>query len=400
MARPRKTRQKNLEVRHGRSCAAPAGRCTCDPSYRVVMRDGEGNKLTRTFASEALAVDFRDRAKVAIRDGKLRAATSPLTVREACEAMLTRMESGQQTKRGGSAYKPSTIRLYRQVLEDHVYEPLGAAQLAKVKRADIQRLHDELPASLDGSTARNVLAPLRVMFREAIKSGVIDASPIHDLDLRDKRNVRPVVLEGEQVQRLLDAAKADDRALFGVILLAGLRLGEVLALRWRNIDLARAEIHVDDAYDPKAHEFVGPKTRKSIRSVPIMGDLRDLLMAHRAACPWADDPAGLVFGSTAGTPRVGSTAWRRLKQACEDAGVPVVHHHGGRHTAASVFIRAGVALEDTADFLGHSSVVTTGDIYRHALDEAKTDFRRTMDGYYARADSSARIAQIEDSEDE
>jgi integrase len=360
------------------------------------MRDNAGNKVMRTFPTETLALDFRDRAKVAIRDGKMRATTSPLSVHEAGETMLARMENGQLTKRGGSAYKPSTIRLYRQVLEDHVYPPLGAAQLAKVRRADIQRLHDELPAGLDGSTARNVLAPLRVMFREGIKSGVIDTSPIHDLDLRDKRNLRPAVLEGEQVQRLLDTAKTDDRALFGVILLAGLRLGEVLALRWRNIDLARAEIHVDDAYDPKAHEFVGPKTRKSIRSVPIMGSLRDLLVAHRANCPWADDPAGLVFGSTAGTPRVGSTSWRRLKRACEDAGVPVVHHHGGRHTAASVFIRAGVALEDTADFLGHSSVVTTGDIYRHALDEAKADFRRTMDGYYTSANSGARLAQLED----
>ena len=168
------------------------------------MRDDAGQKVTKTFATEKAAIDFRDRAKVAIRDGKMRATTSVITVREACETMLDRMENGEQAKRGGAAYKPSTVRLYRQVLTDHVYESLGAAPVAKVRHADIQRLHDDLPAGLDGSTARNVLAPLRVMFRQAIKDGVIVASPIHDLDLRDKANNRPAVLEGDQVQKLLD----------------------------------------------------------------------------------------------------------------------------------------------------------------------------------------------------
>src|SRR5439155_22334112 len=100
----------------------------------------------------------------------------------------------------------------------------------------------------------------------------------------------------EEAQRLLAALPERDRPVWATALYAGLRRGELMALRWENVDLAAGVIRVERSYDDKGRVEIEPKSRAGKRTVPIVGALRDVLVAYRAS---HDRDRGLVFGSSA-----------------------------------------------------------------------------------------------------
>ena len=107
----------------------------------------------------------------------------------------------------------------------------------------------------------------------------------------------------EHAAALISAlTELSDRALWATALYAGLRRGELMALRWRDVDLAGGSLHVERAYDPKARQYVEPKSRAGRRRVPIAGALRDALDGHRArlAEPGPDDLVSERAGSRSG----------------------------------------------------------------------------------------------------
>jgi integrase len=130
---------------------------------------------------------------------------------------------------------------------------------------------------------------------------------------------------------------------------AGLRRGELLALRWKDVDFDRGVIHVERSYDPKAGVYVAPKSRAGRRTAPIASALRGLLIEHRLATGRGE---GLVFGTSAGHPftpsnasRRASTAWRAANKARQEAELEPLRPISldeCRHTFASLMIAAGV----------------------------------------------------------
>ena len=265
--------------------------------------------------------------------------------------------------------------------------------LGDVQRRDVQRLADELLGEgLDPSTVRNVLMPLRVIYRRAIEDGDLAVNPTGHLRLPAVRGRRERIASPEEAKRLLAALPDRDRALWATALYAGLRRGELMGLRWEDIDLATGVIHVERAYDEKDRVHIEPKSQAGRRTVPIVGALRDQLVAHKTR--EARD-GGLVFGAAEDKPFVTSNVWRRAQVAWRRAGLDPIGLHEARHTFASTLIAAGVNAKAITTYMGHSSIQTTYDLYGKLMPGSEAEAAALVDAYLDRADTAARLAQLE-----
>lgn len=376
----KRTTPQGIRVRHGRSCkSASGGNCNCTPTYEAfVFSAREGKKVRKSFAKLAEAKAWRHDASTALRKGTMRAPSS-MTLREAAEAWLEGAKDGSIRTRSGDTYKPSALRSYEQALSTRILPPLGAAKLSDIERRDVQDLADRLLADgLDPSTIRNALMPLRVIFRRALVRGDVAVNPTTGLELPAVRGKRDRIASPEEAAALLDALPEGDRPLWATALYAGLRRGELMALRFEDVDLAAGVIHVERSYDPKAGEFITPKSHAGVRRVPIAGILREYLIAQKLRSGRSE---GLVFGESATTPFDYWSVTRRATRTWRAAGLSPIGLHESRHTFASLMIAAGVNAKALASYLGHSSVTITLDRYGHLMPGNEHEAATLLDTY-------------------
>jgi len=200
---------------------------------------------------------------------------------------------------------------------------------------------------------------------------------------------------------MLDVLPPFERALWGTALYSGLRIGELRALRWRDIDFAGRKIHVRRSWDDVEGE-IEVKSDAGTRAVPLAGPLREELERHRAASDRGPD--GLVFGRTAQTAFVRTTPRRRAVAAVRahnettrakaeaegrdvrsDELVELLSPHEARHTAASYLIAAGLNPKQLQTYIGHSDIRTTYNVYGHLFDGDEMQAAEQLDEYLAAA---------------
>jgi integrase len=336
--------------------------------------------LRRSFKTASEARSWRAEAQVALNRGTLRPTTSR-TVRQAADELITGMESGRIRNRSGDPYKPSVIRSYELSLRLHVLPDVGALSIAKLRRADVQALADRLlAAGQDPSTVRNSIKPLRVIYRRAIRAGDVSVNPCTNLDLPAVRGRRDRIASRDQAADLIAALRSDDHALWGTAFYAGLRLGELRAMKWSDIDLSAGVIRVERALDQKG-AMIRPKSAAGVRTVPIPKALRSLLAAHRLQRVGE----GFVFGSTLTTPFTPSAVLRRcrLRWSKIEALKPLADFglHEARHTFASLMIDAGVNAKALTEYMGHSSITITFDRYGHLMPGNHEQAAALLDAY-------------------
>jgi integrase len=380
-----------IEVRHKKACASRRGvRCNCDPTYQAsVWSARESKRFRKTFATLADARAWRAETQTGVRRGTLR-APAHTTVAEAAEELVAGMRSGLVRTRSGDIYKPSAIRSYEAALRDHVVPRIGRTRLGDVQHRDVQQIADDLLADgRDPSTIRNGLMPLRVIFRRAVENGDIAVNPCTHLRLPAVRGRRERIASPPEAEQLLAALPERDRPFWATALYAGLRRGELMALRWDDVDLANGLIHVERAYDEKARLEIQPKSRAGRRTVPIVGALRDILVEHKANQAQAE---GLVFGGVA--PIQPSNLWRRAQRAWKQAGLRPIGLHEARHTFASILIAAGVNAKAITTYMGHASIQTTYDLYGKLMPGSEAEVAALVDAYLARAPTRAHLEPL------
>jgi integrase len=227
--------------------------------------------------------------------------------------------------------------------------------------------------------------PLRVIFRRALRDSLVALNPCEKLDLPANRGRRDRIISPEHAGALVAALdQPRDRALWATALYAGLRRGELLALRWGDLDLAGGTIRVERSYDLKARLFVGPKSRSGRRRVPIAGVLRDHLLDHRARLAAVEEDA-LVFAESDGAPFGYEAGLLRARAIWAKAELEPVGLHEARHVAASLMIAAGVNIKALSDFLGHASITITLDRYGHFLPGSIAEATGLLDAFLARS---------------
>jgi integrase len=389
--RGRKSRYEGIVLRHARGCRSRAGgRCSCSPSYQAQVWSAREHKTIRkTFPNLAAARSWRHESQVALRRGMLR-WSSQLTLEEAGKAWLLSAEAGIVRTRTGEAYKPSALRAYRQALNHRVFPTLGAKRLTAISQTILQDLADQLSAQgLSASSVRNTILPLRAIFRRAHRRNDIAVNPTLKLTLPVVRSQRERVAAPTELAPLLDLLEAADRAIYATALYAGLRLSELQALQWDDVDLHANLIHVQRSWDRQAG-FVAPKSRSGKRRVPIAATLRRELLNHRLQ--QGKGGRGFVFPNTPGNrPFNPGTLKLHTKQAWAAAGLTSIGLHECRHSYAAYMIAAGVNSKALSTYMGHSSITITLYRYGHLLPGNESEAAQLLDSWLTNATSPGKL---------
>jgi len=390
LSRERKSRYEGIVLRHARGCRSRAGgRCSCSPSYQAQVWSAREHKTIRkTFPTLAAARSWRHESQVALRKGLLR-SSSQLTLEEAAKAWLSAAEAGIVRTRTGEAYKPSAIRAYRQALNHRIFPTLGAKRLTAISNTMLQDFADQLSAQgLSASSVRNTILPLRVIFRRAHLRNDVAVNPTLKLTLPVVRSQRERVAAPTEIVPLLDALQADDRAIYATAFYAGLRLGELQALQWDDIDLKTNLIRVSRSWDRQAG-FVAPKSRSGIRRVPITAALRRELLNHRLQ--QGRGGRGFVFPNKRGNKPFNPGTLKLHTDAWTANGLTPIGLHECRHSYAAYMIAAGINSKALSTYMGHSSITITLDRYGHLLPGNESEAAHLLDTWLKKATTENRI---------
>jgi integrase len=335
-------------------------------------------KLRRNFASYAEALAWRvDLLRAQRRGEQIQPAT--MTVAEHGSLLVERMISGSIRTRSGFPYKPSVIRSYSQCFETHVVPELGGLALGVVRRGDLQAFADRLYASgLNPSTIRNALLPVRVIFRVAVRDGEVAVNPTTGLELPAYRGRRDRIVTPAEAVQLLSVLPDADRAVWATALYAGLRRGELQALRHEDVELDGGRLRVERSWDQYEGALDQPKSQAARRAVPIAPLLGRHLQEHLAL---GDRHDGLVFGRSAGTAFNPSSLAARARRAWRAAKLQPITLHEARHTFASLMIAAGVNTKALSVYMGHASITITLDRYGHLLPGSEAQAAQLLEAY-------------------
>ena len=370
--------------RHSKSCRSrDGGRCSCKAGWQAwVYLPREGRKIYRSFSREAEAKAWRADAQAAANRGALRPVRKDTrSLAEALADFVAGMAAGTVRPKGRGGYKPATVRSYAQHLRVYIESSaLGALKVTEVSRADVQAFADELlAAGLSAGTVSNVLNPIQAFYRRAEDREEIGFNPTQRIDLPRSSGGRPTrIASPTEAAELTDALPQSDRPIWASAFYAGLRRGELQALRCSDVDLAASLIHVERQWD-QYEGPIEPKSRSSRRTVPLLGILRDHLDEHLLRT--GRSGSALVFGRSPELPFAPMAIGKRAKRAWLDAGLASITLHECRHTFASLLIDAGANPKAIQTFMGHSKIQTTFDTYGHLMPGSHDEVRERMDAY-------------------
>lgn len=366
-------------------------------SYRAsVWSNRDHKRIRKTFSSPAEAKAWRADALSALSKGSLRAPKAT-TVKQAWEAWYEGAKAGNVRNRSGDPYKPSAIRSYEKSMRLRVLPEFGANRLSDVRRIDVQDFVDGLLADgLDPSTINTTLHPLRAIFRRALTRGDLAVNPTSGLDLPAARGRRERFASPAEAEALIIAAPEGDRATWATAFYAGLRQGELRALRVGDVNLAAGVIHVERGWD-RAEGAIELKSHAGRRRVPIVAVLRDHLIDHLARS--GRQGAELIFGNTPESPFAANRLQRHADEAWGGARLDRITPHELRHSYAAMMIAAGVNAKALSTFMGHASITVTLDTYGHLMPGSEAEAAGLVETYlgaqHERAEEAARAAEVE-----
>ena len=286
------------------------------------------------------------------------------------------MEHWMENELLGSV-KESSRQTYRNLLTRHLLPRLGGYALTQLTPKVIHSFIEELEASgLAENTIRGVYRLLSSAMRYALDEGVIRKNPCRRIHIQHREHGEQRVLNRSEQEKLRQTADASRDLPALLSLYTGMRLGEICALKWTDIDWEQGTITVRRTVQRIAGKgpennggrtllMIGtPKSHRSCRVIPvpefILALLRDMLQRSGGIV--------YVFGkaSAAADPR---TIQRRFSRLAKKLGLSGAHFHTLRHTFATRLLELGVDVKTVSALLGHSSARTTLDFYAHSLSE-------------------------------
>jgi len=284
--------------------------------------------------------------------------------------------------------RPSTYNSYVQHVECHVVPHIGTVKLQKLSGSQVNALYAKLAESgrkdgkkgLSPMTIHHVHSCLHKACKDAVRWGHISRNPLDAADPPRKKGDGTKEMRTwtkEQLKAFLEAMK-DERLspLWHTVAMSGMRRGEALGLRWRDVDLENARLSVRRALIPINREVVvsEPKTAKGRRVIALDPGTVEVLKGQ-AACQlgeqqeWDDAwvETGLVFTQENGVALDPESVSRYFRQAVKQSMLPQIRLHDLRHTHATLALQAGVHPKVVSERLGHATVSITLDTYSHAI---------------------------------
>lgn len=266
--------------------------------------------------------------------------------------------------------RQSTQRDYRSMLRHHILPAFGDSRLCDIERADIQLFLMEKGKRLATKSVHHLRVLLSRILGVAVEWGYLSENAAAGTKL--PKNGQPIerpFLVVQQVQQLLAALGGVARVLVQLAVLTGLRRGELFGLRWKHLDFQRRMIRVKEAlYEGRRGP---PKTRSSIRDIPMSDPVFDMLTEHQEAARHPE-PESLVFSDECGLPLKPQRILEDvIYPVCDSLKLPRAGWHTFRHTHATLLGDLGESIKTTQALLGHRDLNTTLSVYTHAVPESQ-----------------------------
>jgi len=282
------------------------------------------------------------------------------------------------------SYKKSSVRLttwesYGMNIRVHLNPAIGALSLQSLRPDHLQKLYNEkYQNGLSARTIRYIHTIINAALKQAVKNQLVfrNVAEATTLPKQEKSQVRAMTLD-EQTNFLRVSQGDRMAAAFIVLFATGLRRGELLGLKWRNVNLGLARISIEEnlvqTYT-RSFQYQLPKTEKSKGQIPLNKSALEAFKEHRKAM-LAEGHYALdkpIFCTKKGTPynprdfSYKFVALRNKAKISKDITV-----HSIRHTFATRLLEAGVSMKEAQELLRHENITTTADIYSHVSIEIK-----------------------------
>jgi len=276
--------------------------------------------------------------------------------------------------------RPKTYEQYEGAIRLYLKPGLGTCALSRLSVPMVQSFLNQKIS--EGHSVRKVQI-IRTVLSSALSRAVREelvgrnVARLVELPAWQKGEIRPWSVD--EARRFLDAARLHPLyPAFLLLLLCGLRRGEVLGLRWRDIDFETAEIHIRQQLQRVGRALVQSevKTKAGRRDLPLLGLVREALLIHQGCQEAARRVAGedwigtgtsdeLVFTTGSGRPIEPRNFVRSFWRICAQYDIRIIKLHHVRHTAATLLKNLGVPARDAQLILGHSQISVTQEIYQH-----------------------------------
>lgn len=303
-----------------------------------------------------------------------------------------------------SGVKVSSVRAREKEMK-HFIRVWGPYPISKITK----RMYQERIIDLSEQYSQNYLDGIhacgRMIFRQAVELGLMKINPTENFKLPkkqqtvenlEKNEVEITFLEKEELAHFLKLTQTDglemDHLIFTVLSYTGLRIGELLALKWADFNEKQGTIRViKTLYNPNNHiekyQLLTPKTKGSVRTIKIVEKLVNMLKKHRIKqneiklknhLIYQDN--GFIFARDDGHPQLRKVVETRLKRLLKIAGIEKkITPHSFRHTHTSLLIEAGVGIKEIQQRLGHTDINTTMNIYAHMTDNMEEKASQKFD---------------------
>ena len=290
--------------------------------------------------------------------------------------------------------RAATANRYELMIERYTIPRIGSIKLKKLTTRHLQKLYKELldsgrihvgsnqPQGLSTTTVHSVHLMLHAALERAVKERLIPRNPTEDCVPPKPRKVEMQILPAQDMHAYLEAAKARDLLpMFYLELVSGLRKGELVALRWDDLDIQSNTISVSKQYvrNPDGSlELTRPKTENSVRLVSIPQAPVDLLIQEHEKHPHSP----YLFPSPiTGDMYHPDSVVNLHKKILKDAGLPHIRFHDLRHTFATTALQNGVDVKTVSSMLGHYDAGFTLRTYTHATRQMQQQAAEKMGNF-------------------
>jgi len=291
--------------------------------------------------------------------------------------------------------RPSSHQTYRGYIDNHIKPNIGNIPLEKLTTMELQKLYRKLltsgrverieaekqPKGLSAKTVRNINQVISSAMDLAVAQKIILENPTNACSLPRVEHKEMQTISAEQLQSFLEAAKRSGvYEMYYIELSTGLRRGELLGLKWEDIDMKQGIIRVRRQISRIDGKIVEAplKTKNSYRAVTISSQAVEVLKAQKKK---TDDE--YVFPSPNGGPISPDSVNNMLHRVLDRAGIPRVRFHDMRHTFATLALQNGVDIKTVSGMLGHFSAGFTLDTYAHVTTSAQKEAAQTIENILA-----------------
>ena len=320
-----------------------------------------------------------DRADVEARLAKL--ASSSTSPRRPQSETVAKYLAGWLDEAAATTLRPRTVEAYQQVIDDHIVPSVGRIRLVDLEAQDVARMVTAvLKRGRSPQTAKHAHKILRVALGEAERRGLVTRNVAALVRSPRVTRAELTTLSAADARRFLSLTREHPRwPLYVLAITTGMRRGELLAIRWQDIDWASGEVTVAHTLRQiSRYRFAldEPKTERSRRTLPLTRMAIGALKVQQARAT----SATFVFARADGRPLPAAEVTREFQAALVAHGLPKVRFHDLRHTAAQIMLdHLGGDIRAVSATLGHSTIATTVDIYGGMADDARRRATAAMD---------------------